>query len=110
MVMAADIIVDELLINFTGRYDVEVPRVICQNCGSCEKLLTLTTVLENKYWPGSTESISTIFSQEVFTFWNLLQKLQPTTSESAFLSVLEELSESRGNVSEMTLLGYRSCS
>ena len=86
---------------FAGRFDVEVPRVICQNCGSCEKLLTLPTVLENKYWPGSTDCISTIFSQELFTFWNLLQKLQPTTSESAFLNVLEELTELRNQVCEM---------
>ena len=81
------------MIYIAGRFDVIVPQVICQNCFSCIKALSLQTVIENGYWPGSLEMISTIFSVELLEFWSRLQKAQPSTAESAFIKVLEESSE-----------------
>ena len=82
-----------MMIYLSGRFDVIIPQVICQNCFSCIKALSLQAVIENGYWPGSLEMISTIFSVELLEFWSCLQKAQPSTAESAFIRVLEESSE-----------------
>ena len=81
------------MIYLSGRFGVIIPQVICQNCFSCIKALSLQTVIENGYWPGSLEMISTIFSVALLEFWSRLQKAQPSTAESAFIRVLEESSE-----------------
>ena len=53
-------------------------------------------MIENGYWPCSVENVTSIVHLDVFEFWNSLQKLQPNSSESCFIHVLEGISDSNG--------------
>lgn len=50
------------------------------------------------YWPATLANTQYLFSQDLLTKWNLLQKHLPGSSESGFLRSLEDFSILRGRV------------
>ena len=51
------------------------------------------------YWPAAPNNVTTVFDQELFEFWDILQKLSPGVSERSFLLSLQEFSLNKGRVS-----------
>ena len=67
-------------------------------------------MIREQYLPGSTSRKSTyLFDQDLFHFYDLLQKNNPGVSETGFLKTLEQMSEVKGRVSNNGL-GYLSYS
>jgi hypothetical protein len=50
------------------------------------------------YWPATPNNI-TVYDQQVFEFWDILQKLSPGVSQRSFLLTLQEFSVNKGSVS-----------
>ena len=48
-----------------------------------------------------------IFDQELFKFWDLLQKRMPGASERAFVSGLEDFSVTRGRVRKISYMNIQ---
>jgi len=71
-------------------------------CHSCNTLLHLGSpkdVVRENYWLGSANRQSHyIFDQQLFMFYDLLQKNNPGLSEYGFIKTLEQFSESKGRV------------
>ena len=56
-------------------------------------------IIRGGYWPGSAERRSRyIYDQDLFLFYDLLQKNNPGISEYGFLKTLEQFSEIKGRV------------
>ena len=99
-----------LCLYYPGRFDLNDVLPICEVCGEQIQLETPHDVIREQYWPGSTSRKSTyLFDQDLFHFYDLLQKNNPGISETGFLKTLEQMSEVKGRVSNNGL-GYLSYS
>ena len=61
------------------------------------------------YWPATPNNITTVFDQEVFEFWDILQKLSPGVSQRSFLMSLQEFSLNKGRVGIQLMLYASHC-
>ena len=86
-------------IEFPGRFDVKSTAFKCSS-DSCSCIIppSLTTVLDNGYWPANPRSLNILFSQNLFVLWDSMQKRMPGCSESSFIRALEAFSHSKGRV------------
>ena len=74
--------------------------VMCSACKSHLKLSQPNSVIREEFWPGSARRKSQyIFDQDLFLFFDLLQKNLPGVSESGFIKTLEMFSQAKGRVS-----------
>ena len=97
-----------LCLYYSGRFDLNDVLPICGACGKQIQLETPHDVIREQFWPGSTSRKSTyLFDQDLFHFYDLLQKNNPGVSETGFLKTLEQMSEVKGRVSNNGL-GYLS--
>lgn len=56
-------------------------------------------VIRENMWPGSpSASASYLFDQDMFLFYDILQKNMPGISESGFIKTLEQFSVHKGRV------------
>ena len=92
------------------RFDLNDVLPIRGACGEQIQLETPHDVIREQFWLGSTSRKSTyLFDQDLFHFYDLLQKNNPGVSETGFLKTLEQMSEVKGRVSNNGL-GYLSYS
>ena len=72
-------------------------------CSACKSHLTPSqpnSVIREEFWPGSARRKSQyMFDQDLFLFFDLLQKNMPGVSESGLVKTLEMFSEAKGRVS-----------
>ena len=81
-----------------GRYDLADVYVTCDACNTIFDD-QLSDVVTKGYWPGSVSKRSQyLFDQDLFRFFDLLQKNNPGLSQSGFLRTLEQFSSARGRV------------
>ena len=77
--------------------DVELT---CNACKSHLRLSQPNSVIQEEFWPASAKRKSQyIFDQDLFLFFDLLQKNMPGVSESGLIKTLEMFSELTGRVS-----------
>ena len=89
----------------TGRYDLMDVELTCNACKSQLKLPQPNSVILEEFWPASAKRKSQyIFDQDLFLFFDLLQKNIPGVSESGLIKTLEMFSEAKGRVSCNDLL------
>ena len=82
-----------------GRFDLNDATPLCHACGEVMELTSPHDVIREGYWPGSAERRSRyIYDQDLFLFYDLLQKNNPGISEYGFLKTLEQFSEEKGRV------------
>ena len=55
-------------------------------------------VTQSGFWPGSIIDIKYVFDQDLFLYWDLLQKQIPGVSECSFLKSPELFSKRKGRV------------
>ena len=73
--------------------------MVCQACKEVVYSESPIDLICEGYWPGATERRSQyIFDQELFKFYDLLQKNNPGLSEYGFLQTLRQFSEVKGRV------------
>ena len=73
--------------------------VVCQACKEVVHSESLKDLIREGYWPGAAERRSQyIFDQQLFQFYDLLQKNNPGLSEYGFLQTLRQFSEMKGRV------------
>ena len=91
---------------YPGRFDLNDALPVCEACGEQIQLETPHDVIREQYWPGSTSRRSTyLFDQDLFCFYDLLQKNNAGLSETGFLKTLEQMSAVKGRVCK-NRLGY----
>ena len=83
---------------FAGRFDIEIGHLVCLNCNLTLSKWDIKTVISMGYWPATPNNVTTVFDQEVFEFWDILQKLSPGVSQRSFLMSLQEFSLNKGRV------------
>ena len=68
--------------------------IVCQACNEIACKESPNDLIHEGYWPGAAERWSRyIFEQQLFKFYDLLQKHNPGLSEYGFLQTLGHLSE-----------------
>lgn len=81
-----------------GRSAYTMPPV-CSNCRQVFELEQPHAIIREQYWPGTPQRKSFyMFDQDLFQFYDLLQKNMPGVSEQGFLKTLEQMSELKGRV------------
>lgn len=81
-----------------GRFDLNVAGYRCSCCKYSLDPLEVNQLVSEGYWPATLANTQYLFSQDLLTKWDLLQKRLPGSSESGFLRSLEDFSISRGRV------------
>ena len=82
-----------------GRFDFNDAVIVCQACNEIVCKESPNDLIREGYWPGAAERSSRyIFDQQLFEFYDLLQKHNPGLSEYGFLQTLRHLSEMKGRV------------
>lgn len=77
-----------------GRYDLDDEVLFCDQCKIEEYL--------HGFWPGSVERHSQyLFDEDLFLFFDFLQKFNPGMSTSGFLHALEQFSAAKNRVSTL---------
>eukprot|EP00794_Sanderia_malayensis_P000837 gene837-134_t len=91
-------IVDEdcIIVTVKGRFDLKKYFMLCKSCCHEWDPFNLKTLIKFRLWPGSPEACTYLFDQDVFRLWNSFSKRMPGSSESAFLSSLNDISAERG--------------
>lgn len=87
--------------NSIGRYELDVISYFkCLHC-SCELpcQVTIENCIESSFWPGTPSNICHLFHQDLFEYWDNLQKRMPGASERSFLFGLQDFSLNHGRVS-----------
>ena len=83
-----------------GRFDIRMPEFVCTICHN----VTKTNIEECNMWRGDCSNQSSyLFDQDLFLFYDLLRKNVPGMSELGFVRTLEELSEDKGRVSNISV-------
>ena len=73
--------------------------IVCQACKEVIYSKSPNDLIREGYWPGAAERRSRyIFDQQLFQFYDLLQKNNPGLSEYGFLQTLRKFSEMKGRV------------
>ena len=71
----------------------------CEECGTDFSIEFPHKVIRENLWPGTPSTTgSYLFDQDMFLFYDLLQKNMPGISESGFIKTLEQLSAHKGRV------------
>jgi len=61
---------------------------------------TIQDIVQAGFWPGSSNvNFGYVFDQNLFKFWDSIQKRMPGTSENSFIRALEDFSQAKGRVS-----------
>lgn len=68
--------------------DLDVSKLICYNCNVALTQWNMNTVIDMGFWLGSPTNLGQIFDQDLFEYWDVLQKKTPGVSERSFLSGL----------------------
>lgn len=80
----------------TGRYDLCLPLLTCENC-NCQWTPQLKDLVSNGYWPGTID-FHTVFDIDVFLTCEDLKISAPGLSRHAFILKLESRSVRAGRV------------
>ena len=81
------------------RFDLNNAVILCHSCNTPLHLESSKELIRKNYWLGNADRQSRyIFDQQLFMFYDLLQKNNPGLSEYGFLKTLEQFSETRGRV------------
>jgi len=62
--------------------------------------------IKANFWPGSSDRPCYVFDQQLFLFYDLLQKNNPGISEYGFIKTIEQVSEQKGRVCDATWILY----
>ena len=82
-----------------GRFDLNDAVPIWNTCNEKLEMETPHDIIREQCWPGSVgRKLQYIFDQDLFLFYDLLQKNIPGVSGSGFLKTLEHFSEAKGRV------------
>lgn len=71
-------------------------------CPQCENVLSSTNprvVVQLGFWPGTISDMTYVFHQDLFCYWDILQKHVPGISQNSFVKSLEVFSMQKGRVS-----------
>ena len=98
----------DLTSSFLGRFDLSVFRYQCTVCGKVSSPLDLANLVCHWYWPAAIVNTQYVFTVDILTKWDLMQKRLPGSSESGFLCSLEDFSILRGRISLLESLEERS--
>ena len=60
-------------------------------------------VVASGFWPGTPVSYSQLFSQELFEYWDIMQKRMPGVSERSFVLGLQDFSLNKNRVKHFIL-------
>lgn len=88
-----------MIIDFLGRYDLKDSWIQCEKCDANFNIEFPHKLVRENLWPGSpTASGAYMFDQDMFLFYDILQKNMPGISESGFIKTLEQFSVHKGRV------------
>ena len=85
------------LIILIGRYDLHWFSLVCEACNFVQQM-SVTSIINEGYWPGCPCQVNYLFDQEVFKVWDIFRTRMPGSSESAFIKALEDISLAGGRV------------
>lgn len=98
MCMNAHVTIDDSLCKLLGRYDLDDVVFYCNECKIEQHL--------EGFWIGCVERHSQyLFDEDLFLFFDYLQKFNPGLSVSGFLHTLEEFSAEKNRVSNDDIYG-----
>ncbi|XP_028390710.1 uncharacterized protein LOC114515619 [Dendronephthya gigantea] len=95
-----------ILVTMKGRYDLHWFSLVCEACNVVQPL-SLTSIINNGYWPGSPCQVNYLFDQEVFRVWETFKMRMPGSSESAFIKALEDISAVKGRTGIINASTFR---
>ncbi|KAK4021624.1 hypothetical protein OUZ56_003535 [Daphnia magna] len=78
-----------------GRFDLSNTSFCCLKC-LCIAEASVEVYLQSGFWPGCPTSLTYLFSTDVLEHWTHLKDQLPGSSERKYLTILEELSKTRG--------------
>ncbi|XP_045023825.1 uncharacterized protein LOC123468527 isoform X3 [Daphnia magna] len=78
-----------------GRFDLSNTSFCCSKC-LCIAEASVEVYLQSGFWPGCPTSLTYLFSTDVLEHWTHLKHQLPGSSERKYLTILEELSKTRG--------------
>jgi hypothetical protein len=83
-----------------GRFDLDlIAGYKCKNClNVCPNDLTVKKAVASGFWPGTPISYSQLFSQDLFEYWDIMQKRMPGVSERSFVLGLQDFSSNKNRV------------
>lgn len=87
-----------IVVTLKGRFDLSYR---CYYCTDCQKECSpwnTDCIIRAGFWPGSIANMHYAFQQDLFMFWDLLQKWMPGSSERSFVKSLEQFSAQKGRV------------
>ncbi|XP_046863236.1 uncharacterized protein LOC124456981 [Xenia sp. Carnegie-2017] len=96
-----------IMITCEGRFDLNWFTVHCSSCQWKWSPISVDSIIESGWWPGSPENFHYIFSQDVFNLWDAFRKRMPGSSQSAFVRSLEDISSSRGRENVINSVTFR---
>ncbi|XP_046861810.1 uncharacterized protein LOC124455128 [Xenia sp. Carnegie-2017] len=89
------LVILDYILSSTGRFDLNWFTVHLLFIWKWSPI-SVDSIIESGWWPGSPENFHYIFSQDVFNLWDAFRKRMPGSSQSAFVRSLEDISSSRG--------------
>ena len=94
----------------SGRFDLFKFTIECLNCGmTIDPFKDISGIITSRYWPGTVDTVTYLFDEDLFQCWNNYHLWMPGSSEHAFIQSLQDISAVNGRVSIMYLYGYAPC-
>lgn len=79
-----------LNICFKGRKHIPRSEVICQSCHHAASEMEIQSIIENGFWPGSTNRICQIYSTDLLKWIDCFLKNMPGSSLSSIAKAIED--------------------
>ncbi|XP_046856056.1 uncharacterized protein LOC124449149 [Xenia sp. Carnegie-2017] len=101
------LVIFDYILSSTERFDLNWFTVHCSSCQWKWSPISVDSIIESGWWPGTPENFHYIFSQDVFNLWDAFRKRMPGSSQSAFVRSLEDISSSRGRENVINSVTFR---
>ena len=88
----------------SGRFDFNWFTVHCSSCTWSWSPASISSVIQSGFWPGNPVNMSTFYDQKLFSLWDAFRKQMPGSSQTAFLSSLEDLSQAKNRVNYKVII------
>ena len=59
---------------FVGRFDINHSKYECSNCQKVLSSADPAVIVQLGFWPGSITDMTYVFDQDLFSYWDILQK------------------------------------
>ncbi|XP_028410581.1 uncharacterized protein LOC114533276 isoform X3 [Dendronephthya gigantea] len=87
-----------IAVTLKGRFDISHTKYECKQCDNVISSTSPHVLIQLGFWPGTIRDMTYVFHQDLFHFWDNLQKIVPGISQNSFVKSLEMFSIQKGRM------------